>query len=63
MKTNHPLIKVAETIYCGDFAIYQSNNNWVVADTILDVSKTFESFSQALDYAESEMDYVARHFH
>jgi hypothetical protein len=61
--TNNSLIKVAETIYCGDFAIYQENNNWIAADTILDVSKTFQTFDQALEYAESEMDYVARHFH
>lgn len=63
MKTNNSLIKIAETIYCGDFAIYQANNNWVAADTVLDVSKTFETFSQALDYAESEMHYVAMNFH
>jgi hypothetical protein len=63
MKTNHSQIKIAETIYYGDFAIYQANNNWVATDTKLDVSKVFETFSQALDYADSEMHYVAMNFH
>jgi len=35
MKTNKSLIKIAETIYYGDFAIYRANNNWVAADTKL----------------------------
>lgn len=58
MKTNKPLVKIAETTYYGDFAIYRANNNWVATDIKLDVSKVFETFSQALDYAESEM-YIA----
>jgi len=58
VKTKNSLIKIAETDYYGDFAIYQANNNWVATDTKLDVSKVFETFSQALDYAESEM-YIA----
>jgi hypothetical protein len=58
MKTNHSQVKIAETTYYGDFAIYQANNNWVATDTILDVSKVFETFSQALDYADSEMHFA-----
>jgi len=56
MKTNKSLIRIAETNYYGDFAIYRANNNWVAADTKLDVSKVFETFNQALEYAENEMD-------
>ena len=58
MKTNHSQVKIAETTYYGDFAIYQANNNWVATDTKLDVSKVFETFSQALDYADSEMHFA-----
>ena len=58
MKTNHSQVKIAETTYYGDFAIYQANNNWVATDTKLDVSKVFETFSQALDYADSGMHFA-----
>lgn len=40
--------------YLQDFAIVQENGQFIVIDTLLDVSKTFSSLDDALLYVQGE---------
>jgi hypothetical protein len=40
--------------YLQDFAIIEDNGSFIVIDTLIDVSNTFTTLTQALDYIESE---------